>query len=127
MQSICEGIRRVAGWTTQDHATTVVCEWTILKYSDQRRSGSKKGQYSSQVFADPIGNRWQLYFFINGNGTANDGRLSLYLGLSRKAVIWITYDDPPSSHIDRTRCGGRERPSVRLVEGSLVHAHPRTW
>ena len=63
-----------ARWATQTRATTVVCRWTIgfdgAVASDAARQ--HKGQYHDESFVDAAGNRWLLYYFLNGDGADNE-------------------------------------------------------
>jgi hypothetical protein len=80
-------LRPPADWAPQSRPTTVVCRWTIPTYRQCRTVGSKTGVYHESVFEDVAGNRWRLYYFVNGDGTDSEHHLSLYLSVDEPGEL----------------------------------------
>ncbi|KAJ8600637.1 hypothetical protein CTAYLR_006922 [Chrysophaeum taylorii] len=103
--------QKLEEWVPQSRPTTVVCRWTIeVKKSEIARS--HKGEYHEVAFADAAGNKWLLYYFLDGDGADNAGHVSLYLsvrdaarlpfGWSKNATFSMTLEhENPSRHYSK--------------------------
>ena len=63
------GTTAAGGWAPQARPTTVVCRWVVPDFETARRSDAArahKGMYHDAGFVDAAGNRWLLYYFLDG-------------------------------------------------------------
>lgn len=84
------GATAAGGWAPQARPTTVVCRWVVPDFETARRSDAArahKGMYHDAGFVDAAGNRWLLYYFLDGDGADNAGHVSLYLSVRDAATL----------------------------------------
>ena len=84
------GTTAAGGWAPQARPTTVVCRWVVPDFETARRSDAArahKGMYHDAGFVDAAGNRWLLYYFLDGDGADNAGHVSLYLSVRDAATL----------------------------------------
>lgn len=95
-------------WSPQDAPSTCEFTWPITGYAGKRESGCKKAEYS-EVCPDPMGNKWRLIIYVNGNGKSSNNHLSLFLqvadsdglpfGWSKSVSYILTLQHPTSPNL----------------------------